>query len=479
MGDLPYSIIDLDREGVEPVSDGWLPDNSTVLVLGLGRSGAAACELLLSRGHRVVPFDDDVRRFKSMVDSLQLDLCDGSETLLAVLEKFDPVLAVVSPGIPPHAASARLLSEKSVHVISELELAWRFCETPCVVVTGTNGKSTTTTLVTEMLSRTGQRALAVGNIGVPFSQVVARAEKLPHWYVVEASSYQLALADTLHPRVMVYTNFAPDHLDWHGGQAAYVDAKAAVSRLLGPEDHVVVAVDAGPLLDAVLDTKAKIVRVGSFVQGADIELDVAAGVVRNSQGESFALHDKLKDLAYSWRLISCALQACLGVAQALAIPLDTVVKSLYAFRPLEHRLEEVGAVAGVRFINDSKATNVDATGYALRMCVGPIILILGGRDKGVSYRELLPGFAQKVRAVVALGEARDKIVNDLSGAIEVQSADSFSDALERAYQCGIGLGEGATVLLSPACSSFDMFSNFEERGCAFKSWVDERRGDMA
>jgi len=451
-----------------------------LFVYGLSRSGRAAVGLARRLGRDVVCWDDaeTVRTKWAAPDGCRL--LDGGPSAAAAAGVTE---AVVSPGIPPTAEGVQRLQADGVACLAEVEFAWRACTAPCIAVTGTNGKSTTVTMVRDMLVGAGRKAVLCGNIGVPFADVVARDDGPADVFVVEVSSYQLALTSTFRPRVMVYTNYAPDHLAWHGGEDAYVAAKAGIAGRLDATSSVVVPLTAGPLMAAVRrSATAPLVTLGVPGSGATVELDVGAGSL-TAAGRTIALDGATADLPYMWRLVSCGLHGTAGVAVALGLPLEAVVTGLQAFRPLEHRLEEAGRVGHVRFINDSKATNVDATQYALQMCPGPLVLLLGGRHKGVSYRELLPHFGAKVKVVVALGEARPLIVEDLRGTVPLREASSFDEALDVALlEAGRltlpSAGAAPTVLLSPACASFDMFTDFEARGRYFKDWV-RRRSEAA
>lgn len=472
-GGVPMDRIDRGRSGAEMTGHSLPGKGDTVLVYGLGRSGRAAARLLTARGCRVLVHDDDPETLAGP-DLPGAPLAGGPGAAAAAGVR----LAVMSPGIPPTASGPSALAASGITLVSELELAWSLCGAPCVVVTGTNGKSSTTVLVTRLLEAAGMVAEAVGNIGIPFAAIVHERAVPPAWYVVEASSFQLALSPALRPSVAVYTNFAPDHLDWHGSEAAYAGAKASMALRQEPSDAVVIPLDAGPLTTATSPGRGRRVTLGGPGSGAVVELDPVSG--RGTlAGSPFDLDGALPGLPYMWRLVSCALHATLGVAAALGLPFDAVVGALRLFRPLEHRLEEAGRVGPVRFINDSKATNVDAVQYALRMCPGPLVLLLGGRHKGTSYRELVPFFGGKVASVVALGEARELVARDLAGVVPVHVAEGFEPAMETALELARPLSAGGvtpTVLFSPACSSYDMFENFEDRGRQVKAWV-ARRGE--
>lgn len=452
---------------------------SAVLVFGLSRSGKAAIELLQAKGLDVFYWDDNEETRSSFVAPKGCKLLpDGPQGAKAA----GVTLAVVSPGIPPKNDGVKALATDGVETISEVELAWRHCNASCLVITGTNGKSSTATMVHELFKAASLRSILCGNIGVPFAQEVARAKEPPDWYVIEASSYQLALSPTLMPKVMVYTNYAPDHLSWHGGEEAYVAAKAEIAHRLPADSFVVYPLDGGPLTEAVKGGKAKEITLGPLRSKASVKLDTRSGRI-SADLLSVDLDSHAGDFPYQWRLVSCALHATLGVAQAMEFELETLLSGLAQFKQLEHRLEDAGKIGHVRFINDSKATNIDATQYALRMCAGPLILLLGGRHKGTSYTELLPAFGMKVKSVIAFGEAKEIISQDLQGKVSLRVVESFEEALELALMEASRVtlpagGAEPTVLFSPACSSFDMFKNFEHRGQVFKDWVKGQREEM-
>ena len=449
---------------------------SAVLVFGLSRSGRAAIELLQAKGCPVFYWDDNEETRSSFSAPSGCQLLDGGPKNA---KSVGITLAVLSPGIPPANDGVKALEADSIETISEVELAWRYCNAPCLVITGTNGKSSTATMVNELFKAASLRSILCGNIGVPFAQEVARAKGPPDWYVIEASSYQLALSPTLLPKIMVYTNYAPDHLSWHGSEEAYVAAKVEIAHRLPEDGFVIYPLDGGPLTEALRGVKAKEVSLGGLRSGATVKLDTRTGRV-SADLLSIDLDSYGQRLPYQWRLVSCALHATLGVAQVMDFHVETVIDGLANFEPLEHRLEEAGKIGHVRFINDSKATNIDATQYALRMCQGPLILLLGGRHKGTSYTELLPSFGMKVKSVIAFGEAKEIIAKDLKDKISLRLVDTFEDALELALMEASRVtlpsgGSEPTVLFSPACSSFDMFKNFEERGRVFKDWVKRQR----
>ena len=485
-----------------------MTNSPCLLVFGLNRSGLGAVRLLSVLGQKALLWDDNeqVRKSFSVPSGMKM-LSRGP------VEALDEgvSLAVISPGISPENESVLALKSRGISIISEVELAYRHCDSRILAVTGTNGKSSAVTILHTLLEHEGESSILAGNIGIPFSSVLAdvlsgQVEK-PDWYVLEVSSYQLELCDTFKPEVAVYTSYAPDHLDWHGSEEAYVEAKVSMARRLTEGDSLVFPEDCGLLSDSLhkvcVDSKASVVLLKDKGEHCSFEgndnskvLDPGhRGMASNPsvvdlvpdsgelifKGQGYNLYHLLREASFSPSLVSCALHATLGAAAAMKMNMASIVKGLMEFTPLEHRLEDIGTVGSIRFINDSKATNIDATSYALRMCCGPVVLLLGGKHKGVSYKELIPFFSPSLKLVVAYGEARNLIVTHLTGEVPVRCASSFEEALSMAVEEASRItlpasGTMPVVLLSPACSSFDMFSNFEERGDAFKKWVHELRG---
>jgi len=430
-----------------------------VLVVGAGLSGLAAANFLAAHGALTTLTD------AKAPGELQLSGLDPRVTVHAGGYPgpggFD--LVVTSPGVPPREAVLARAREAGVPVIGELELAWRFCRAPIIAVTGTNGKTTTTALIGEIAGR-ARPTLVGGNIGVP---LVARVADLPGdaLVVAEVSSFQLATTDRFRPAVAVVLNIVPDHLDWHGGMAAYEEAKA---RILANQTGT----DAAVLNDDDPATRARASRChgrvlffstrrepeeGAFVRDGRIlcrldgrEEDVAAVADFRLPGE----HNLANALA------------AVAASRAAGIPTAAVAAGLAAFGGVRHRLETVLEHRGVRWVNDSKGTNPAAAVTALRSFAGPIVLIAGGRNKGGDFASFAAEVAKRVRLVILLGEAAPDIGAALSGCgfTAVLRARDLAQAVALA---AARAAPGDTVLLSPACASWDMFRNYEERGDQF------------
>jgi UDP-N-acetylmuramoylalanine--D-glutamate ligase len=445
-----------------------------VLILGLGKSGQAAASYCLSLTSEKV---DSVTVMDSGDSAILRERAEalaaaGAAVVLGVPQvegRFD--LCVASPGIPPHApllSSARLVCGE---VISEIEFAFRESHSPWVAVTGTNGKTTTTALITHLLNCGGIPARSVGNFGPPAIEAVMDAAD-GEVLVAEVSSFQLALTDRFHPRVAVLLNITPDHVEWHGSLESYAADKGRVFANLGDDDVAVVDVDdEGSALQVpeLVERRVPIVRVSrfrSFEGGASVvdgmmRLQPAGAPVDLIPIESLGILGSHN--------VSNALAAA-AAADAMGVSAGALRDGLSSFEPIEHRLEPAGSVAGVEWFNDSKATNPDAVSKAMEAFSGrPLILLLGGRSKGSDFGPLATQAAGIARTVIVFGEARDEIVGAFSGMdISPESCATLAQA--------VGLADGLArpgdaVLLSPGCASFDEFENYEERGRAFKSMV--------
>ncbi len=447
-----------------------------VLVLGLGRSGVAAAEVLADAADdgrvTAVGVVDESRGevLECEADRLQVRGVGVRLGTNAVEGAWD--LVVASPGIPPRSELMTAARGLGAPIVSEIEMAYRLTQAPFVAVTGTNGKTTVTSLVTHLLGASGVPAEAVGNIGRPATRAAADAGGATV-LVTEVSSFQLALTSSFRPRVAVLLNITPDHLDWHGGFEAYERDKAKVfANLVGRDLAVVNVDDAGsaPYAERLEDGGARVMRVGlggPFEHGAWLQDGML--VVRAECGAvELVGADELKILGE--HNVGNALAASVAALEMGALP-EGVREGLRTFAPIEHRLEPVDWVDGVEYFNDSKATNPDATMKALTAFAGrPLVLLLGGRNKGNEFDQLARRTSDACRAVVVFGEAAATIERDLEGAeLRLVRADSMRSAVREA---GALAQEGDAVLLSPACASFDEFrGGYEERGRAFKEEV--------
>lgn len=443
-----------------------------LVVLGLGASGVAAAEWGLSRaadGVRVTVIDsadnDMVVARAGRLRAMGAEVCPGCERVTA------GDLVVASPGIRPDSpliASARALG---VPLVSEMELAYRLSEATWVAITGTNGKTTTTALVTHLLREAGMVAEPAGNIG-PAAVGVACELGDAGIVVAEVSSFQMVFADTFHPRVAALLNITPDHIDYHGSLEAYAAEKAKVFARQVPGDTAVIDIDdpgSAAYADPVEARGITVRRVSRMERPAGGAYLVGSTLVLEEHGEEHALLDVASLGIRGDHNVSNALAGA-ACARAAGASIEAIAAGLASFHPIEHRLEPAGIVDGVEYFNDSKATNPDAVLKALTAFGDrPLVVLLGGRNKGVDMHPLAHAVAARSTDVVVFGEAADEFLEAFGslGARPVR-ASGLADAVERARSLAM---PGSIVLLSPGCTSYDEFSGYEERGRRFKEIV--------
>ena len=443
--------------------------NQNVAVLGVGLSGAAAALLLKAEGANVTVLDsaDENKLLKSTIDNLRAQnirvICGQAADQDS--GKYDFVVS--SPGIDPASALARNFSARSprdesirsadkIDIIGELELGWRSCETPVIAVTGTNGKTTTTEMLAQMLNDCGQETIACGNIGKPLSEV-AREKTKYDVLTVEVSSFQLETIQTFHPSIALWLNFAPDHLDRYRSVAEYRAAKLRLFENQTADDVAIVnAVESLPEL------RARKVTFSAYTNRADFRLAEGAIVFENKP----VLRLNQTKLRGSHNIEN--LMATLAAGHARGLAFEKMVPPLCAYEPRPHRCEFVRQIGGVDYINDSKATNLDAVEKALLTQSKPVVLIAGGKDKGFTFEPLRKLVKEKVRSTILIGEMAERIAHDWDGAVKTELATSLADAVERAYATA---KSGEVVLFSPGTSSFDMFKSYADRGDQFRALV--------
>ncbi|MBV8159847.1 MAG: UDP-N-acetylmuramoyl-L-alanine--D-glutamate ligase [Acidimicrobiia bacterium] len=439
-----------------------MAERERALVVGLGISGAAVARSLAGRGCDVVAVDDHpdeaVRARRAELGALGIDVVTkpDASALAALVQHAD--LVVPSPGVPPRHPVFTLARERGVSVLGEVELAARWAGKPLVAITGTNGKTTVTGLVTDMLVASGIAAVAAGNIGVP---LVEAAEGPADVLVVEVSSFQLELTEEFHPRVAVWLNLAPDHLDWHPDLEAYGRAKARVWARQGSDDQAVVNADDAGVMRWAGTAPGRVVTFGHAaadyrVDGGTLCTPDGTAIVDVASLRRSLPHDIVNALAAS------------AAALAAGGGLDGVRTALREWEGFPHRVALVGDAGGVQWYDDSKATNPHATLAALRGFASTV-LIAGGRNKGLDLSVLAQG-ADRVRAVVAVGEAASEVEQAFAGVRPVTVATSMDEAVRLAG----GLVEpGDAVLLSPGCASFDWYRSYGERGDDFQRAVGQ------
>jgi UDP-N-acetylmuramoylalanine--D-glutamate ligase len=424
-------------------------------VLGLGNSGEAVALLLHHRGAAVSVYDSGVPPGPRVdrLRSLGMEVHLGASTE-AVSERFD--LAVVSPGVDPALPLFKRLREQSSTLIGEIELAFQFCERPVVAITGTNGKTTTTQLVENMLKCAGLRTIACGNIGMPFSEAVERQAELD-LFTVELSSFQLETISSFRPNVAIWLNLTPDHLDRYADLAEYRTAKLRIFENQRATDYAVVNDK-----DLLPQLAAQPIRFSAYSQSSDLSL---VGDSISFRGDPIL---NIKETALGGIHNAENLMAALGTAYALKIPWDEAKVGLIQYRPLPHRCEKVGEIAGITFINDSKATNLDALAKALESQSKPVVLIAGGKDKGFEFDSIRELVAAKVKHAVLIGEMAYRISKSWALPCSIAGTLRESVTLAQAHA-----QPGDIVLFSPGTSSFDMFKDYADRGNQYREIIQE------
>jgi UDP-N-acetylmuramoylalanine--D-glutamate ligase len=435
-----------------------LYQNKNVAVLGAGLSGTAAALLLKSEGANVTVLDsaDESKLLKSTLDNLRSQgvrvIAGGAAETNS--DKYD--LAVLSPGIDPESALAQSFSSRKIDMLGELELGFRSIDIPVIAITGTNGKTTTTEMLAQMLNACGQRTIACGNIGKPLSEV-AREKKPFDVLTVEVSSFQLETISKFQPSIALWLNFAPDHLDRYRSVAEYRAAKLRIFENQTSDDVAIVnAAERLPKL------KARSVTFSAYDDRADFRLSEGAIVYENEPVLRMA-QTKLRGAHNIENLM-----ATLAAGHARKLSFEQMVPALSEYEPQPHRCEFVRTLGGVDYINDSKATNLDAVEKALLAQSKPVVLIAGGKDKGFTYEELRPLVKEKVRSTILIGEMAERIAQDWNDVTQCDRAGSLAEAVDRARNTA---KPGEVVLFSPGTSSFDMFKSYADRGDQFRALV--------
>jgi UDP-N-acetylmuramoylalanine--D-glutamate ligase len=431
-----------------------------VVVLGLGISGMEAAKLLQGKGARVTVRDNasnnaTVSQRAEALRRLGVNVELG-EAILA-RDRFD--FCVLSPGINPNAPLVQRLRQAGLPMLGELEVAYRFCECPIIAITGTNGKTTTTELAAAVLAAGGKRTKASGNIGTAFSSAVQESANLDVM-VVEVSSFQLEHIVEFRPRISVHLNLTPDHLDRYASMEEYEAAKWQIFRNQTSDDYAIVNTNL-----RLPEMAARKITLSAAGMPADYQLIdgwlVAHGeqVLEQSRTNLIGPHNAENMLA------------ALAVADLYQVPREAAIEALCVYKPLPHRLEKVAEIGGVTFLNDSKATNIDALEKALLAMRSPVVLLAGGKDKGLNFDGLRPLLREKVKAIVLIGQMTEKLFAAWNSAVPCVRAVTLADAVGQAHQLAKA---GDIVLFSPGCSSFDMFKDFEDRGNQFRALAQAR-----
>lgn len=448
--------------------------NKNVLVIGLGKSGISSIRFLKRQGAYVVAFDEkkedemkgqEKETIRSFADEVYFgDLPD------TVLDKSDMI--VVSPGVPLTKRYITLAHKKGIEVIGEVELAYRFCKSKNIIaITGTNGKTTTTTLVGEILKKVYDDVVVCGNIGFPFIDYVERSNDHTV-FVIEISSFQLETIKYFKPMVGCILNITPDHLDRHMNIENYVKAKMRIFENIDQEGYSVLNMDNNITRDLVGYAKGTVITFSKNKSEVSNSTFVEDGFIYyNFYGKTQKVMKKSDIFIPGEHNLENALAAISCVLPFNVEP-SVIEKTLKEFKGVEHRIEFVREINGVKFYNDSKGTNTDASSKALNSFDAPIILIAGGYDKGENFEKFARLISQKVKKVFLLGQTKQKIADQLRkiGYLDFEFVESLKEAVKKSFE---NAKEGDVVLLSPACASWDMFENYEQRGRLFKQYVNE------
>ncbi|MCK4301653.1 MAG: UDP-N-acetylmuramoyl-L-alanine--D-glutamate ligase [candidate division Zixibacteria bacterium] len=437
-------------------------------VVGMARSGLAAA--MLARRYGGEPFVSDSKAADNL--TAQTDQLKRRDIPFETGGHSGRLLGadyiIVSPGVPPDADILKRAADKGIPLFSELEFASWVCRGRIIGVTGSNGKTTTTTLLGEIFSTAGFDASVCGNIGLPFSQVADKIED-DGVAVVEVSTFQLERIADFKPHVAMILNLSPDHLDRHGTFETYKKLKYRITENQTADDFLVLNLDDPEIAaDKIVSAASRVyfTTKGVTDSGAFVRDGILYGV--QDGRETRIINAGEIAIPGPHNLQNAA--AAVAAAMLFGIRADVLEKALRVFPGVEHRLERVARVGGIDFVNDSKATNVDSVCCALRSISTPIFLIAGGRDKGGSYLPLLEHGRGRIKGLILIGEAREKMFDVLGRDFPTVFAESLEEAVTKSFELA---GSGETVLLSPACASFDMFDDYEHRGAAFKAAVAE------
>ncbi len=440
--------------------------NKKVTVVGLARSGTSAALLLRNLGAEVYATDsgdsEDLRKNGELLKSKNIKVEIGEHTRRFIKDKD---LIVISPGVADSSPAVIWANEEDIPIISEIELGYLCCDAPIVAITGTNGKSTVTTLIGEILRKGGKDVVVCGNLGVPFSGEMPRIKK-DSIVVLEVSSFQLERTKDFRPYVSVLLNISQNHFDRHLDLNSYINAKARIFQNQEASDWAVLNYDDALVRELKKKTKANVLYFSRAkkVMGAYFKKNSLA---ISTNGTEQLLCEASQIKIRGGHNIENVL-ASLCVASIFGINAQRTEEAVKDFKGLEHRFEYVTSVDDIDFINDSKSTTVLSTMRALEACDRPVILIAGGKDKGSDFTKARSTIASKVKDIVLIGAARDKIKEHLKGTVPITEANSMEEAVKIAY---FKADKGSAVLLSPMCASFDMFRDFEDRGRVFKEAV--------
>lgn len=435
-----------------------------IAILGLGKTGQSIAEYFAEQGQEVWGIDDNPKEKLSLKNPAHFSktFFGGETPDFASIQRF-----FISPGVPPKHPIAQEALARGMSVEGELDLAQSLCQGKILAVTGTNGKSTTTSLLGAMLEAEGLRVGVGGNLGTPFLDLVRDPKKFTH-YVVEVSSYQLETSIHFHPHLAILLNLSEDHFSRHPSMAQYLEAKGRIFQNQGPEDDAVYNSDDLHVLESTHGIRSNLLPFSNAKK--------VKGAYANQEAIYWAPEGKVES---TFKLAECSLTglhnlenmtAAVAAAKRWGISDSTITKVLKTFKGLPHRMEKIAEFNGIKFYDDSKGTNVGAVVMSLASFDEKVLLILGGVDKGGDYFPLRPLLKAKVDAALVMGEAKEKILHALEGSTRLIPVADMKEAVSKAMALA---QPGSTVLLSPACSSFDQYRDYAHRGEDFQKWVRE------
>jgi len=443
--------------------------NKKITILGAERSGRGAAILVKKLGGS--PFVSDFADEKKIEKSLaELEAAGNPYEAGQHSDKvFDCDFIIISPGVPSSSKIVLQAKEKNIPIISELEFASRFCIGKIIAITGTNGKTTTTSLMDHVINLSGKKSYAAGNIGSAFSEIVLDVKE-NEFVSLEVSSFQLDFTENFNSFISIILNITPDHMNRYDNSLEnYAQAKFSICKHQTGEQIFIKNADDEILKKYSFETNAEIknfsltkeLQNGAFVSGGEI--------IYMDHGKTF-FSCNVNEISLPGDHNRANAMAVIIAANCIGLPQEKIIEGLRSFQGVEHRLELVEDINGVKYINDSKATNVDAVWYALKSFDQPLFLILGGQDKGNDYDQIKELVKKKVKKIYAIGSSAERVFKYFHTTVKVEIKDSMEECVKAANQ---DTREGDIVLLSPACASFDMFENYEHRGRVFKQAVGE------
>ena len=441
--------------------------NKSISVIGLGLSGSAVAKLAHFVGAKVYVSDPGTSLDLNMRADEMLQMGIGVETGTHSDRIHEADLWVISPGVPKDSDIVAKAQKNNIPIISEIEFASWFTESPIIAVTGSNGKTTTVNMLIKMCQSENIHGILAGNVGIPFSSSVLQEMKCPKpktVYILEISSFQMEFIEHFRPKIAVYTNISHEHLNRHGTMDEYIAMKMRMVENQTKSDFIVFNIDDPMITMALKDHPATMVPF-SIVR-SNMTFRLQTNSIYGTNGSPLI---SVKDVILPGQHNLSNILAASTAAHLMGIPDQHIAKIMGSFPGVEHRLEYVSAIDGVQYINDSKATNLDAVMVALKSFDQPLILILGGQNKGADFRLLLPHIeASHVRLIISYGESGGEIVTALGDAVRSVQVTDLKSAVTSAQSLAI---PGDVVLLSPGCASFDQFENFEARGTQFKNSI--------